>query len=396
MSGHGEEALGVSWHLLTGEFPPQPGGVSDHTWQVAGGLARAGCAVHVWAPGARQDNAPPEGVTVHRLPEGFGWRGLQRLERELARLPGPKRLLVQYVPQAFGYRAMNVPFALWLARRRGEEVWTYFHEVSFPWGWNRPWRHNVLGATHRVMAALVLARTDRVFVSTSWWRELLHKPPRRAPIEWLPVPSNLPTQPPASAVEAAWASLRTGPENVLLGHLGTYGDLIVGMLEEVLPELLRRDARRLAVLAGRGSTRFAEQLTHRSPELTGRVRALGGRPGEELAATLKACDVLLQPYPDGLSTRRGSAMAGLGLGVPLVSNTGPATEAVWQDSGALALAREPTGAAVREAAERLLSAPETWPALGQRAAEFYTENFSLTHTLDVLLGRTRARVVEDA
>ncbi|MGZ3461552.1 MAG: glycosyltransferase, partial [Archangium sp.] len=275
MSGGRANALGVSWHLLTGEFPPQPGGVSDYTWQVAEGLARAGCAVHIWAPGEWQETKPPEGVTVHRLPEGFGVRGLRRLERELAQLPGPKRLLVQYVPHAFGYRAMNVPFALWLARRRRDEVWMFFHEVCFPWGWKLPWRHNVLGAVTRVMAALALARADRVLVSTLWWNRLLHKPPRRVPIEWLPVPSNLPTQPPASTVESIRASLRTDAEAVLIGHLGTYGDLIAGLLEEVLPALLREDARRVAVLAGRGGARFAEQLTRRHPELTGRVRALG-------------------------------------------------------------------------------------------------------------------------
>ncbi|QRN95959.1 glycosyltransferase family 4 protein [Archangium violaceum] len=395
MSGRREDAHGVSWHLLTGEYPPQPGGVSDHTWQVSEGLARAGCAVHVWAPGERQDTPPPEGITVHRLPEGFGPRGLLRLERELARLPGPKRLLVQYVPHAFGYRAMNVPFALWLARRWGDEVWTFFHEVSFPWGWDRPWRHNVLGAVTRVMAALVMARTDRLFVSTPWWKERLPQPPRRVPIEWLPVPSNLSTRPSPDRVESARASLRTSPDAVLLGHLGTYGEPLVTMLEEALPGLLRRDTRRLAVLTGRGSTRFAERLTGRYPELAGRVHALGGLPGDELAATLKACDVLLQPFPDGLSTRRSSAMAGLGLGVPLVSNAGSATEPLWHGSGALALAPEPTSASIRETAEALLSAPDTWPALGQRGADFYTENFSLTHTLEVLLDRAPARVVED-
>jgi glycosyltransferase involved in cell wall biosynthesis len=368
--------------------------VSDYTWQVAEGLARAGCAVHVWAPGERQDTAPT-GVTVHRLPEGYGPRGLRRLERELARLPGPKRLVVQYVPHAFGYRAMNVPFAMWLATRWGDEVWAFFHEVSFPWGWDRPWRHNVLGAVTRVMAALVVARAERVFISTSWWAERLPRPPRRVPLEWLPVPSNLPTRPPAGEVEAARASLRTAPDSVLIGHLGTYGDLIVGMLEEALPALLRQDARRRVVLTGRGSTRFAEQLTGRHPELAGRVHALGGLPADTLAATLKACDVLLQPYLDGLSTRRGSAMAGLGLGVPVVSNAGPATEPIWHGSSALALAPEPTGTSVRETAEALLSAPETWPALGQRAAEFYAERFSLAHTLDVLLGRTHAYEVED-
>ncbi|AKJ00498.1 glycosyltransferase involved in cell wall biosynthesis [Archangium gephyra] len=396
MSGRYADALGVSWHLLTGEFPPQPGGVSDYTWQVAEGLARAGCAVHVWAPGEPRETLAPEGVTVHRLPEGYAVRGLKRLEHELERLPGPKRLVVQYVPHAFGYKAMNVPFALWLARRRRDEVWMFFHEVCFPWGWKLPWRHNVLGAVTRAMAALVLARADRVFVSTPWWNRLLHAPPRRVPLEWLPVPSNLPTQPPASEVESRRAALRPSPDTVLIGHLGTYGALITGLLEEVLPALLHQDARRRVVLAGRGSTHFARQLTGRHPELAGRVRALGGLPGDELAATLKACDVLVQPFPDGLSTRRGSAMAGLGLGRPLVSNAGPATEAPWRSSGALALAPEPTAASVLETAEALLSTPESWPALGQRAADFYMENFSLAHTLDVLRDRVRARGVEDS
>ncbi len=68
---------------------------------------------------------------------------------------------------------------------------------------------------------------------------------------------------------------------------------------------------------------------------------------------------------------------------------------MWHGSGALALAPEPTGAAVRAAAEALLSAPETWPDLGRRAADFYAKKFSLAHTLDVLLDRSRARVVED-
>lgn len=382
---------GLSWHLLTGEFPPQPGGVSDHTWQVAGGLAREGHTVHVWAPGTTQDAAPPEGVTVHRLPEGFTPRGLVRLERELAKLPGPKRLLVQYVPHAFGLKAMNVPFAAWLASRRGDELWTFFHEVCFPWGWERPWRHNVLGAVTRVMAGLVLARSDRLLLSTPWWNELLPEPLRRVPTEWLPVPSNLPTDPPSRAVESLRASLRPEPDTVLLGHLGTYGELLTSMLEEALPALLQRDARRRVVLAGRGGTRFAEHLTSRHPGLAGRVHALGGLPGEELAATLKACDVLLQPFPDGLSTRRSSAMAGLALGVPLVSNTGPATEPLWHGSGALALASAPSGQAVREEAERLLSSPETWAPLGRRAATFYAEHFSLAHTLDVLLGRSSTR-----
>ena len=38
------------WVLITGEYPPAPGGVSDYSSMVARGLAEAGDEVHVWAP----------------------------------------------------------------------------------------------------------------------------------------------------------------------------------------------------------------------------------------------------------------------------------------------------------------------------------------------------------
>ena len=43
---------GAPWHILTGEYPPRPGGVSDYSAHLSGGLARAGAEVHVWAPAA--------------------------------------------------------------------------------------------------------------------------------------------------------------------------------------------------------------------------------------------------------------------------------------------------------------------------------------------------------
>ena len=44
----------MQWHILTGEYPPQPGGVSDYSRMVAHGLAAAGDEVVVWAPSPRQ------------------------------------------------------------------------------------------------------------------------------------------------------------------------------------------------------------------------------------------------------------------------------------------------------------------------------------------------------
>ena len=49
------------WVILTGEYPPQSGGVSDYTRLVVEGLAAVGDEVAVYAPpqGIGPDSAPP-------------------------------------------------------------------------------------------------------------------------------------------------------------------------------------------------------------------------------------------------------------------------------------------------------------------------------------------------
>ena len=74
----------------------------------------------------------------------------------------------------------------------------------------------------------------------------------------------------------------------------------------------------------------------------------------EVSLHLQACDLLLQPYPEGITARRTTAMAGLAHGVPMVSSSGPLTEDFWADSGAVALASRGNCEIVL-AAERLLA-----------------------------------------
>src|SRR5262249_54504599 len=97
---------GTHWAILTGEYPPQPGGVADYTASVARGLAVSGDGVTVFAPAAGAGPDVP-GVTVRRLAGGFGPRSLAVLGRELDHWPG--RVLLQYAPHAFGCKGMNVP-----------------------------------------------------------------------------------------------------------------------------------------------------------------------------------------------------------------------------------------------------------------------------------------------
>src|SRR5882762_4234650 len=113
------------WHLITSEYPLQNGGVSDYTFNVAAGLAAEGDKVHVWCPPANGLMPNTKGVVVHRELNRLTPLDLLRVGKMLSEFSSPRRLLVQWVPHGFGYRAMNLPFCLWLwsrARRHQDKV----------------------------------------------------------------------------------------------------------------------------------------------------------------------------------------------------------------------------------------------------------------------------------
>ncbi|MDB5311169.1 MAG: hypothetical protein JWO38_5371 [Gemmataceae bacterium] len=368
------------WALLTGEYPPQPGGVADYTDQVARGLTAAGDVVTVYAParGCRADDPGP-GVTVRRLPGCFGPRGLAALDTALARRPRPDRVLIQYVPHAYGWKGMNLPFAMWVAARAGRHapVWVMFHEVAFPFRW-RPPIHAVLAAAHRVMARLVAGAASRVLVSVPGWEPRLRRLcPRLGPVEWLPIPSNIPV-----AADAPGPVREPPARGPVVGHFGTYGSAVIPLLEPALCRLLGRDPQASGVLLGRGGVAYRDDLVGRHPALAGRVVAPGELPPEAVAARLRGCDILIQPFIDGISSRRTSAMAGLANAVPLVSNFGPLSESVWAGAGGVALAAAPDPDLLGARAEEVLALPRADRAeMGRQAAALYRDRFSLEHTI---------------
>jgi hypothetical protein len=322
---------------------------------------------------------------VHRLPGRFGARGLAELDAALGRSARPFRLLVQYVPHMYGCKAMNVAFCAWLWRRRALRPWVMFHEVAFPCAWRQPLRHNLLGAVNRLMAGLVARAAERVFVSTPAWEPLLGRlAPRREPPTWLPVPSNVATEADPSAVAAVRGRVSPSPGAVLLGHFGTFGGAIAAGLAAALPPLLGTSPRRAALLVGRGSEQFAARLLAAHPDLAGRVVAAGALEAAAVAAHLSACDLLVQPYPDGATGRRGSLMAGLSLGLPVVTTLGRDTEPIWRKLDLAALAPDGDSAALVAEAERLLADPDESRRLGERGRAGYRSYFSIDRTVQAL------------
>jgi glycosyltransferase involved in cell wall biosynthesis len=340
------------WHLLTGEAPGA-GGIGDYTATLAEGLRDAGQEVRLW---------------TERRPAA--------LDAALDAFAAPRRLFFQYAPQAWGRRGMNLAICRWLLRRRarGDEVRVMFHEPFFPFGWQRP-RRNALALVNRVMAHQLLRASTRAYLSTAAWEPLLRPlAPRGLPLTVLPVPSTIPFVDDAAAVQRLRATLSGGGARRVVAHFGTYGDLVAPLLETAMAAVRGDDVRFL--LLGRGAYPFAQAVRARRPELD--VVAPGPLAPADLSLHLQAADAALQPYPDGVDTRRTTMMACLACGVPTATTRGRYTDPVW-DAAPLALAPAPEAAA--EALDRLLAAA----ADRERIRRFYADHFAVERTVERLL-----------
>ncbi len=301
---------------------------------MAAGLENAGDSVRVW----------------NREFRGFGAFDLRRVGRAMDAYTDNRRILLQWVPHGYGQRSMNIPFCLWMARRH-EPLDLMVHEPGLGFGEGGV-VHNAVAMVHRAMASILLRRADRVFVASQAWERRLRPYlfGRTVPLQWLPVPSNIPV------------IARGIPEIYGVGYFGQYD---AGSIAKLLPLLdaLPCDA----LLMGRGSN----EVEHRRAIVAGELSAA------EMSEAIASCRVMLHLYPDGASGRRGTLMASLAHGKAVVTNRGAHTEPVLA----------PPAVEVAEMLPRLLELQRNEAEREHAAAfsrELYASRFSLDHTIAAL------------
>lgn len=361
----------TSWHIITCEYPPQVGGVSDYTRLLAARLRTAGDNVRVWAPAF---DAPDEG-DVHRDLGDFSAGALRRADELMDACPKPRTLLVQWVPHGYGKRAINIAFSRWIASRvrRGDTLYVMVHEPCLEPG-QRLWKHRFVSLMQRRMVRILLRPAKRVFLSIPGWEHRIRElAPPMLRFEWLPIPATIDANPSPTVVARIRASCT--PDGLILGHLGTYSSEICRSLTPSIIAVLDHAPNTTVLLLGSNSDRFAEELQATTPAHASRIRGLGLLTDKELANHIAACDLMLQPYPDGLSSRRTSLMNVIAQGTPVVSNLGHLSEPLWEESQAIALASTSEPTQLASLCLQLLGDGQARRALGQAGRQLYRSRF---------------------
>jgi glycosyltransferase involved in cell wall biosynthesis len=383
--------------FVTGEYPPMQGGVGDCTHQLGRALIKLGHHVTVVTSSKAAATSTPATLdepVVCATVENWNWTSWAHI-LEAVDAHQSEVLHIQYQTAAYAmHPAINfLPLRLRLGRSRPLLLITY-HDLRVPYlfpkaGALRPW------------ITLLPARwSDGVIATNAADHEHLRQAHLGNVLRLIPIGSNIRPQPPAGYDRASWrARLGISADDVLLCYFGFLNESKGGeTLFRSLAELVRRGRKAKVLMIGGQvgdsdptNTTYFEQVKALSSELglTDRVLWTGYTPAEEVSANFLAADICVLPYRDGVSFRRGSFMAALAHGLPIVSTQPqmPIPALVDGDNIVLIPAEDPQAAA--DALERLISAPAlrarlasgaldlaksfTWERIAAQTSQLYRE-----------------------
>ena len=323
---------------VTGEYPPLEGGVGAFTEQLARALAARGHEVHViTSKRARPADAPrqasalfePVALAYGLLHPRIGrwrWPSLSAVA-DVALRYELEIVNVQYQAAAYNMRAAAIHYLPWRLRGVAPTVVT-FHDLRVPYLFPKAGglRQAAVRGLARRAAGCIATNAADLAVLRGW---------TDAPLRQIPIGSNIDAYEPHH-VEIAEArdGLGLGKGDVLLGYFGFLNE--TKGADTLLDALARLDNRHHLVFIGgqtgasdpHNNEAFLRGLREQIARLGlgRRVHWTGFLSPERVSTHLAAADLMVMPYRDGVSLRRGTLMAVLAHGRPLIT-TAPAAPA---------------------------------------------------------------------
>jgi glycosyltransferase involved in cell wall biosynthesis len=384
------------------------GGVGGFTEQLGRALAALGHEVHIITSRQARPATAPRTSSAVRQPIDLGYA---RLHPRIGRWRWPSNSAVadlairyeleivnlQYQAAAFNMRSPAINFLPWRLKGVAPTVVT-FHDLRVPYlfpkaGGLRDWAVRFLARR----AAGCIATNAADFRALREWTQ--------GPVSQIPIGSNIDVYRP-NHVEVAEArdSLALGEDNVLLGYFGFLNE--TKGADALIDALAQLDDRHHLVFIG-GQTgasdpdnnqEFLAGLRQQIERLglAGRVHWTGFLAPNRVSTYLAAANVMVMPFRDGVSLRRGTLMAVLAHGRPLITTAPvePSPEFLHGENMWLVKPNNPVGlveaisslTADPALRERLgqgaleLAASFGWDTIAARTADFYVEVIAASHS----------------
>lgn len=307
--------------IITGEYPPMEGGVGAYTREIAAAFVAHGHPVYILTDVRAAGSTEPN---IHVTAAVRHWnRAAFTMARQWAAQNALKVVNIQY--QAAAYNMHGAVY--WLPQLLGRfPTVTTFHDLLVSYLFPK-------AGPLRWQAVLQLARAGSAAVVTNTADELrLRAAGGVRRLAHIPIGSNIPAEPPPGYDRAAWRAalnLPPAPDATLCAYFGFMNTSKgVGTLFRAFARALStRPDLYLLMIGGRvgtsdpTNTAYADEIDGLAAQLgiTERLRWTGFVERQQVSGHLLAADFVALPYADGVSFRRGSFMASLAHGCPIIT-----------------------------------------------------------------------------
>jgi glycosyltransferase involved in cell wall biosynthesis len=249
-------------------------------------------------------------------------------------------------------------------------------------------RTSLMGGWQRLQLAKMRRSVDVTFVSIEPWCETVARWGPKGRIHHVPVGSNLPDL--RDHREGARADLGATEETIVLTAFGT------GHPSRLSQHL---SASATALVEGGHSVVLnnlgAGALEPKGVPESVRIETPGRLDVAALAHRLSATDVFVAPFVDGVSSRRGTFVAALQHGLPIVGTVGPLTDQFLRhEVGAFRLIPVDDGNRFGDTVLELADQPRERESLARGARGLYERQFAWPVIADRILMHLRRTFLE--
>jgi glycosyltransferase involved in cell wall biosynthesis len=372
--------------LLSAEYPPDTGGVGDYTRRLGQALIEQGATVQVATVQAGRlvllDPAEQQSARIlHQISRRrpWNWAIWQDVIAALDAVQ-PQILHIQYQTGAYGmHPAIN--FLPWRLRALLPQpaICVTFHDLLEPYLFPKA------GRLRRYVNLRLARDCDGVVCTNSADAAMLGRLVDTTGGR-IPIGSNIPGIPPEHYDRSGWRhSHGLAADSFLIVFFGLMSaskglDTLLAALDHLPLDLNWR----LAIVGGGAHTRYDQRYAANVRQQiarsnwAGRISITGDIPEQDVSGWLLAADAVALPFRDGASYRRGSLLAALSHGCPIISTRPVATQ---DDEPALEAGRHLLAVApgdsrgLAAALQQLAAEPELAARLGTNA-ECLAKHFS--------------------
>ncbi len=361
--------------MICPTYPPNavPCGVGDYTYELCEQLAALGLSITVIASTAHHPK-PESAVRVIPFARRWDLKTMIALVR-MVRRERFDLLHLQYTPELFGRLPWMKLLPFVLAISGGPPVILTTHTVV----------GGYLAA--KLLAPLLLGFSQRIICPNDEVSRLISRylPFVRSRIREIPIGSNIPgpSADPESTRRNVRAELGLGVDTVLLSHFGfAYAGKGMETLLAAAEQLHAAGIKFMLFMIGGawpGAEAYYEELQARcrATGLTENVVWFGHCDRVRVAALLEASDIYVVPYQDGISTKRGTLLAGLAHHLPIVSTYPQGPNRRLRDRENVVLVPPGDPLALAKALGMLIASPELRQKI-RRSAHLLSQEFSWT------------------